>query len=120
MSNFKNQRRQFALVTGVLVGLAFPAAALAAPAQPAKDAYITPGGQVQQDVAGQPRPTSGAGDEGNGAGNKGSDQGKVSSGSSDSSLPFTGMDIALLLGAGGIFLGVGLAMRRLASKPDLA
>jgi hypothetical protein len=33
--------------------------------------------------------------------------------SDDESLPFTGLDIALLIGAGGLFLALGLGMRRL-------
>jgi hypothetical protein len=40
--------------------------------------------------------------------------------SSSSSLPFTGLDMALLLGAAGVFIGAGLVMRRLANGSELA
>jgi hypothetical protein len=36
------------------------------------------------------------------------------------SLPFTGLDIALLLGAGGVLVAVGLGMRRLTRGPESA
>jgi hypothetical protein len=36
------------------------------------------------------------------------------------SLPFTGLDIALLLAAGGGLVGVGLGMRRLTRGPESA
>jgi hypothetical protein len=38
--------------------------------------------------------------------------------SDTSSLPFTGLDIALLAGAGGVLLGLGLGMRRLTRSPE--
>ncbi len=40
--------------------------------------------------------------------------------SSSSSLPFTRLDIALLLGAGGLFISVGLMMRRLSNPSSFA
>lgn len=40
--------------------------------------------------------------------------------SSGSSLPFTGLDIALLAGAGGVLLALGLGMRRLTRAPESA
>jgi hypothetical protein len=40
------------------------------------------------------------------------------SGNDSSSLPFTGLDIALLAGAGGVLLGLGLGMRRLTRAPE--
>jgi hypothetical protein len=36
------------------------------------------------------------------------------------SLPFTGLDVALLVGAGGVLVAVGFAMRRLARAPGAA
>jgi hypothetical protein len=36
------------------------------------------------------------------------------------SLPFTGLDVALLVGAGGVLVAVGLAMRRLTRAPGAA
>lgn len=39
---------------------------------------------------------------------------------SSSTLPFTGLDMALLLGAAGLFVGVGVVMRRLSTRSKLA
>jgi hypothetical protein len=39
---------------------------------------------------------------------------------SGSSLPFTGLDIALILGVGGVLTAVGLGTRRLTRQPDTA
>jgi hypothetical protein len=36
------------------------------------------------------------------------------------SLPFTGLDVALLVGAGGMLVVAGLGMRRLTRSPDSA
>ena len=54
-------------------------------------------------------------------------QGQVNSGTpsgtvnaESGSLPFTGLDIALLLGAGGALVAVGLGMRRLTRGPESA
>ncbi len=44
----------------------------------------------------------------------------VSGGSGGGSLPFTGYDIALLVGAGGLLAAVGFGMRRLTRMPDSA
>lgn len=40
--------------------------------------------------------------------------------SAEGSLPFTGLDIALLVGAGGLLLAVGFGMRRLTRAPESA
>jgi hypothetical protein len=40
--------------------------------------------------------------------------------SDDSQLPFTGLDLALLAGAGGMLLALGLGMRRLTRSPESA
>jgi hypothetical protein len=37
-----------------------------------------------------------------------------------SSLPFTGLDLVLVVGAGGILIGLGFAMRRMARRSGLA
>lgn len=127
MNSSTKRLRQYAMVAATVGSLAAPGAALAASAQPSADGYGLVGGQIQQDVAGKSPATTGQGGAGNQPANAGADQGSpadqgtVSSASdSNSNLPFTGMDVALLLGAGGIFLGAGLAMRRLARKPNLA
>jgi hypothetical protein len=44
----------------------------------------------------------------------------VSSAKSSSTLPFTGLDLVLVVAAGGILVGLGLAMRRLSRSAHLA
>ena len=39
---------------------------------------------------------------------------------SGGSLPFTGLDVALILGVGGVLTAVGLGTRRLTRQPDTA
>lgn len=85
-------------------------AALAAPtsafAQAAKEAYNTPAGSLQDEVAGV--------NQGGGGDDNGPDE------TSASTLPFTGSDLALLFGAGALFVGAGVGMRRLSRQPDVA
>jgi hypothetical protein len=87
----------------VMLALAAPGSAFAGPA--AQDAYNAPSGAIQDEVAGA---------------NQGGGGGNGTQPASSSSLPFTGMDLALLFGAGGLFLAAGLGMRRLSRQPDLA
>jgi hypothetical protein len=47
-----------------------------------------------------------------------SNQSTTATESSDSTLPFTGLDAALLVVGGGTMVGVGFAMRRLARRVD--
>jgi hypothetical protein len=47
-------------------------------------------------------------------------QSEVNSTESGGSLPFTGLDVALLAGAGGLLAAVGLGMRRLTRGPESA
>jgi hypothetical protein len=42
------------------------------------------------------------------------------SGGGGGSLPFTGLDVALLVGAGGMLVVAGFGMRRLTRSPDSA
>jgi hypothetical protein len=60
--------------------------------------------------------------QGGGGGSGGGDDGAVAGTVSDTggSLPFTGLDIALILGVGGVLLAVGLGTRRLTRRPDAA
>ena len=44
----------------------------------------------------------------------------VSTGSEGSSLPFTGLDVALILAVGGVLVAVGLGTRRLTRHADAA
>jgi hypothetical protein len=100
MMTKKHNVRYLLVALVAIVALAAPGSAFAADS--AKDAYNTPAGTIQDEIAGAQQ--GGSGEENAQA----------------SSLPFTGMDLALLIGAGGLFLGAGIAMRRLARQPDLA
>lgn len=75
--------------------------ALAGPAA-AQNGYEGAGGQVQSQVQ----------DSGSAAGTTASDSG--------GSLPFTGLDVALLAGAGLLLAGAGFAMRRVTRAPSQA
>jgi hypothetical protein len=103
MRNMHNLRKLLVAVIAA-AALAVPASAFAA--ESAKDAYNSPAGTVQDEVAG--------------AEQGGSNGVEATQQTSSSSLPFTGMDLALLLGAGVVFVAAGLGMRRLARQPDLA
>jgi hypothetical protein len=96
-------------VATLLLVLAMPAVSLG---QAARESYNTPAGTIQEDVGGQPQGI--AGTSGDGV------AGTAPTGDGGSALPFTGLDIALLIGAGGVFLVAGLGMRRLARSPDPA
>jgi hypothetical protein len=93
----------------LLLVLAIPAAAMA---QAAQEDYNTPAGNIQQDVGGLVQ----GGGETPGTTSNGL-AGTSETGGGGSALPFTGLDIALLIGAGGVFLAAGLGMRRLARQP---
>jgi hypothetical protein len=103
MSKSHNLRGILVALVAV-VALAAPGSAFAQ--QAAQDAYNTPSGVIQDEVAG--------------ANQGGSTNGEATQPTSSSSLPFTGMDLALLFGAGGLFVAAGIGMRRLARQPDVA
>lgn len=87
-------------ITSLVVACAFALALCGtALAQSSVDGYNEPGGAIQTQVT--------AGSGGNGSG-----------GDSGGSLPFTGLDVALLVGAGGLLLVAGFGMRRLTRAPN--
>jgi hypothetical protein len=90
----------------------FPAGAVAQ-GSAAQDAY-RPQGQIEQDVQGDQGGVGGSPGAGGGSG------GETASANSGAGLPFTGVDVALLAGAGAMLLGAGVGMRRLAHRQDLA
>jgi hypothetical protein len=85
--------------------------------QSSVEGYNDQAGQIQAQVGG-----------GDGGDNGGSGSDPVtqtvantgSAGDSGGSLPFTGLDVALLLGAGGMLVVAGLGMRRLTRAPGSA
>ncbi|HEY7453281.1 MAG TPA: hypothetical protein VH683_01865 [Thermoleophilaceae bacterium] len=81
-------------VTTLVVALAL--ATTASAQQASQDGYLNSAGQVQAQV-----------DQGSGGGGGGS-------------LPFTGLDMALLAGAGALLVAAGFGVRRLTRLPDSA
>ena len=53
-------------------------------------------------------------------GGGGDDTAGTAADTSGGSLPFTGLDVALILGVGGVLMAVGLGTRRLTRHPDAA
>ena len=72
------------------------------------DGYNDQGGQIQSNVGGD----GGGGDIAGVSTTTTTDDG--------GSLPFTGLDVALLAAAGGVLAAAGLGMRRLTRAPDAA
>ena len=104
-----------AVATASALMLAFAPAAYA---QGTSDlAYPQPGGVVQQQVSGgggnNATPTSPAKAEASPA------AAKESQGESGK-LPFTGLDVALIVGAGGVLMLLGFGIRRLTRAPEIA
>lgn len=85
-------------IAALALAIAFSTSAYA---QSSVQGYNDQAGQTQDEVAGAST-GSGSGDDTGG------------------SLPFTGLDIALLLGAGGVLMGVGVGMRHLTRGPESA
>jgi hypothetical protein len=73
--------------------------ALAGPAAAQQNGYSGTGGQVQTQVQ---------------------DTGTAAADNGSGSLPFTGLDVALLAGAGLVLAGAGIAMRRVTRAPHQA
>jgi hypothetical protein len=99
-------------IISILAALALMASfATTAFAQSSADGYSDNAGQIQTQV------TSGGG--GNPPSGTAATVTPVSN-SGGSTLPFTGLDVALLIGAGGLLVAAGLGMRRLTRAPDAA
>jgi hypothetical protein len=102
-------KRGLAAIVAALA-MAFPAVAVA---QSGQDAY-KPQGQIEEDVGGDQGGVGGS--PGAGGGVAGESAAAGPSGNAESGLPFTGMDVALLAGAGALLLGAGVGMRRIAHR----
>jgi hypothetical protein len=76
--------------------------------QSSVDGYNDQGGQIQSTV-----------DQGGGGGGGGL-AGTTTTADDGGSLPFTGLDVALLAAAGGVLAAAGLGMRRLTRAPEVA
>ena len=86
-----------------------PAAAFAQ-AGPAQDGYDNQGPQIQEQID-QSSPANSSG--GGGGGEEGSPPAATAQSNDAGDLPFTGLDLALVIGAGALLLGLGFGMRRL-------
>jgi hypothetical protein len=79
----------------------------------AQSGYSKPGGIVETQIQ-----NSGGG--GNNPGSVVSTPEQATQAKSNGSLPFTGLDLVLVVAAGGLLLGLGLGMRRLTRPPSVA
>jgi hypothetical protein len=80
------------------------------------DSYRGAGEQVQGNVQGG----GGGSDQQPPAGGIAGTTGTAGTTSDGGSLPFTGLDLALIVAVGGVLLAVGLGTRRLLRQPDAA
>ena len=79
----------------------------------AEQGYSKPGGIVQTQL-------ENSGGNGNNPGAVVSTPESTTEAKSSGKLPFTGLDLVLVVAAGGLLLGLGLAMRRLTRSTGLA
>ena len=97
------------ITVGAVLCIALFVAAGPAFAQSAQSGYAEPAGSVQQQL-----------DNGPGDSHK-VEASRVSNSPNDNStLPFTGLDLALVVAAGGVLLAMGLGIRRLSRSSELA
>jgi hypothetical protein len=99
------------LIVGAIVAITMLAVAVPASAQTASDGY-TPGprGSIQERISTERTPNPR--DPG--------DEITETRSSEASELPFTGLDVALIIGAGGVLLAMGFGMRRLSRTTEVA
>ena len=98
-------RTIYSLITVLVLMLAFAASASA---QSSVQGYEDQGGQIQAQI------------QGGGPSDGGGTTPVSATTDSGGSLPFTGLDVALLVGAGGLLVVAGLGMRRLTRSPGTA
>jgi hypothetical protein len=96
------------LITVLVLMLAFAASASA---QSSVQGYEDQGGQIQAQI-------QGGGSDGGGSGT--APVSATTDSGAGGSLPFTGLDVALLVGAGGLLVVAGVGMRRLTRSPGTA
>lgn len=99
-------------IIAVLAALAVLSFATTAFAQPSQDGYNDRAGQIQTQVDNGGTPPSDNGGTPPSATTVSTDSG--------STLPFTGLDVALLVGAGGLLVAAGFGMRRFTRAPSQA
>jgi len=100
----------------LLVALSLTSVAFA---QSSVDGYSPDDGAVQNQIQGNDDDSGTTPDAANPGTESGTAPEANTADSNDSgSLPFTGLDLALLAGAGAVLLGLGLGMRHLTRAPD--
>lgn len=108
-------RNHMKKLTLLLAVCAMAAVASPAWAAPGDEGYKSGG----EDVAGQLQGGDQGAGQAPGANQGGGDvAGTTAETGQGGSLPFTGLDVALILGVGGVLLAVGLGTRRLTRQPD--
>ena len=98
------------IFVGAVLCIALFAAAGPAYGQSAQSGYAEPAGSVQQNIGGDPN------DSHKVAASRASDDSDNGGGGN---LPFTGLDLALVVAAGGVLLAMGMGIRRL-TRSELA
>lgn len=73
--------------------------------------YADEGGQVQEQVSGAPGAST-SDNGGNGGGQTGGDTTTTTTSSGDRTLPFTGVEVGVMLAVGVALAGLGLGLRR--------
>jgi hypothetical protein len=104
------------VVLAVLAAALVPATAFAQ--QPSVSGYEGFGPQVEEEISQESPGGGGGGDEGGPTPAVAAQAGAEEGG--DGNLPFTGLDLALVLGAGIVLLGMGIAMRRMVRPTEVA
>jgi hypothetical protein len=100
--------RSKVLVGAFALGLLVPSAAMAA--SPTTEGYNSPGGVVQDEIQTRPASTSGT--------TPAAATTPAAKENSSGKLPFTGLDLALVVGAGGVLLLLGFTIRRFTRPPS--
>jgi hypothetical protein len=97
------------LIVGAIVAASMLVAAPAS-AQTASEGYSKPSGNIQERISTERTPNPR---------DPGDEITETRTSEARSELPFTGLDVALIVGAGGLLLAMGFGMRRL-SRTEVA
>jgi hypothetical protein len=108
--------RNFTLLA-VLAMFALPATALA---QPSVSGYDDFGPQVQEEIQQEDPAGGGGGSAGGDDSGASPAPAAAAAGDDGGDLPFTGLDVALLLGAGLVLVGTGFGIRRMIRPTEVA
>lgn len=90
----------------VCVSMLVPASSAFA-ASASSDAYSKPSGSIQEQISTQHDPTE-------------TSTTTASNENKSGNLPFTGLDVALIIAAGGVLLAMGVGIRRLSRTTEVA